>query len=143
MLTFTTHKLGDTTLFRCAGRLVSGTAPHLRDAVLIQSHARAVVLDLAEIGSIDAAGVGILVSLRAAAQANGVAFKLMNLTPRVEDVLEITNLRDVFEVCTLREMLDLLCHAVRQSRSVEVIEAPRELVNYSATDRRTGSNSAA
>ena len=143
MLTFTTHKLGDTTLFRCAGRLVSGTAPHLRDAVLIQSHARAVVLDLAEIGSIDAAGVGILVSLRAAAQANGVAFKLMNLTPRVEEVLELTNLRDVFEVCTLREMLDLLCHAVRQSRSVEVIEAPRELVNYSATDRRTGSNSAA
>lgn len=143
MLTFTTHKLGDTTLFRCAGRLISGTAPHLRDAVLTQSHARAVVLDLAEIGSIDAAGVGILVSLRAAAQANGVAFKLMNLTPRVEDVLEITNLRDVFEVCTLREMLDLLCHAVRQSRSVEVIEAPRELVNYSATDRRTGSNSAA
>lgn len=143
MLTFTTHKLGDTTLFRCAGRLVSGTAPHLRDAVLTQSRARAVVVDLAEIVSIDAAGVGILVSLRGAAHANGAAFKLMNLMPRVEEVLALTNLRDIFEVCTLREMLDLLCHAVRQSRSVEVIEAPGELVDYRATNHRTGSNSAA
>ena len=143
MLTFTTHKLGDTALFRCAGRFVSGSAQHLRDAVLTQSHTRNIVLDLAEVASIDAAGIGVLVSLRASAQTNGAAFKLMNLTPRIEEVLALTNLRDMFDVCSLREMLALLCHAIRQSRSGEVIEVPDELVDYGATDHKTGSDAGA
>src|SRR5215475_7775580 len=105
MLTLTVHKLCDTTLFRCAGRLVSGESECLRDAVLAQSHARSVVLDLAEVHSVDAAGLGVLLSLRAWAQTTGATFKLMNLTPRVEEVLQLTNLSDVFEFCSVPEML--------------------------------------
>src|SRR5262250_1359198 len=92
MLTLTVHKLCDTTLFRCAGRLVSGESECLRDAVLAQSHARSVVLELAEVRSVDAAGLGILLFLREWAQTTGATFKLMNLKPRVEEVLELTNL---------------------------------------------------
>lgn len=117
MLSFTIHNLGDTALFRCAGRFVSGNEECLRNAVVSQSRARSIVLDLAEIGSIDAAGLGVLVSLHTWAQKKSIAFKLMNLTPRVEEVIELTRLTDVFEVCSLREMLELLCHAIKQTRS--------------------------
>lgn len=117
MLSYTIYKLGSTTLFRCAGRFISGDGERLRDAVLNQAHARTVVLDLAELRGIDAAGVGMLVSLHLWAQNVAIALKLMNLTPPVEEVLELTNLKAEFEVCSLAEMLDLLCDAIRQDRS--------------------------
>ena len=129
MFSLTSHKLGKTTLFRCAGRFVSGDEQRLRSAVLTESKARTVVVDLAEIQDIDAAGVGMLVSLHLWARSHGISFKLMNLTPRVENVLEITNLKAQFEVCSVAEMLDLLCAAIRQDRAaakekVDILDPP-------------------
>ena len=117
MLSFTAHKFGHSVLFRCAGRFVSGDAERLGDAIRAQSRAKAIVLDLIDISTIDAAGVGMLASLHASAQADGRGFKLMNLAPRVEEVIEITNLKSVLEVCSVGEMLDLLCEAIRQTKS--------------------------
>ena len=117
MLSFTIHKLSNTVLFRCTGRLVSADGERLRGAVLAYPDARTIVLDLAEIGNIDASGVGILVSLREWSQRSGRQLKLMNLIPRVEHVLELTNLRSVFEVCSVPEMLELLSQVIDQARS--------------------------
>jgi anti-anti-sigma factor len=117
MLSFTIHKFGNTALFRCAGRFVSGDTRGLRDAIWSQWSAQAVILDLAQIGTIDAAGLGTLVALRTWAQTAGISFKLMNLTPRVEEMLDLTNLRSAFEVCSAAEMLDLLYCAIEQARS--------------------------
>ena len=125
MLSFTVYKFGDTALFRCTGRLVSGDSECLRDAILTQSHVRSVVLDLAEIHSMDAAGLGMLLSLRARARTTGTAFKLMNLTPRVEELFALTNLRDVFEFCSVPEMLALMCLAVGQTRAVAAVQVER------------------
>ena len=119
MLIYTIHKLGDTALFRCAGRFVSGDTESLRNAIWTQWRSRAVVLDLAQIGSIDAAGIGTLVALRTWAKAAGITFKLMNLTPRVEEMLEVTRVKSAFDICSAAEMLDLLYHAVEQARSAE------------------------
>ena len=140
MLIFAIHNLGDTALFRCAGRFVSGEEEDLQKAVLSQSHARTVVLDLAEVGTMDAAGIGVLVSLRASAQNRGMGFKMMNLNPRVEEVLALTHLREVFEVCSVREMLELLCHAVRQSRSEAPasIDLPGELLDGKVAEPEIG-----
>jgi len=109
--------LGDTALFYCAGRFVSCDIECLQNAIRAHAHARRVVLDLAGIRSIDAAGMSVLVSLREWADTTGTALKLMNLTPSVEDVLELTQLRSAFSVCSVREMLELLCRAIRQARS--------------------------
>jgi ABC-type transporter Mla MlaB component len=85
------------------------------------------VLDLAEITAIDAAGVGILVSLRWWAKTTGARLKLMNLTPRVEDLLELFNLRSAFEICSVPEMLSLLCLAFQKSPLAQGEPSPESL----------------
>ena len=78
------------------------------------------MLDFAGVTEIDAAGIGALVSVRKRAKARGVVLKLMNLTPRVEDLLELTRLRSAFEICSVPEMLGLLCCAFEQSQFVNL-----------------------
>jgi anti-sigma B factor antagonist len=144
MLSFTIHKLGNSSLFRCAGRLVSDNVESLREAIQSQMQARTVVLDLAEIAGIDAAGIGVLLSVRESTRASGAAFKLMNLNPRVEKVLELTSLSAAFELCSVAEMLDLLCHAMRQAppAPVEAIELPEPRAEYAiAASGATGNGS--
>ena len=43
---------------------------------------------------VDAAGIGLLVSLQAA----GIYLKLMNPTKQVREILRVTNLESVFEI---------------------------------------------
>jgi len=127
MLNVALHKLGEVTIFHCAGRIAFGYADTLLNAISKWPCSRIAVLDLAEVTEIDAAGVGALVSVRNRAHATGVALKLMNLTPRVEKLLELTRLRSAFEVCSVPEMLGLLCRAFEQSQFVSVnaaLESP-------------------
>jgi hypothetical protein len=42
----------------------------------------------------------------------------MNVTPKIEQLLELTNLKAAFEVCSGREMLALLCRAINETESV-------------------------
>ena len=132
MLEITTHNLGNATMFRCAGRITVEHADKLR--MFVMKHAPSVaVVDLAEITAMDAAGVGILVSLHGWAKTTGARLKLMNLTPRVEDLLELVNLRSVFEICFLPEMLRLLCLAIEKSQFARVepsAESPGQLVDF-------------
>ena len=79
--------------------------------MLAQSQLRVAVLDLAEISAVDAAGLGMLAGLRNWARSAGKQLKLMNIVPRVEEVLELTKLRSAFEILSVREMMDLLCLA--------------------------------
>ena len=59
MLKITVHKLGDTSVLRCHGRIVAGEAGSiLRNAVLSQRHTRMLVIDLARVERIDAGGLG-------------------------------------------------------------------------------------
>jgi len=113
MLNLKIQNLGDVTVFRCAGRITADDADGLRKAVLAQSHLRVAVLDLAEISAVDAAGLGMLAGLRNWAKSAGKQLKLMNIVPRVDEVLEITGLRSVFEICSVREMMDLICRAAQ------------------------------
>lgn len=112
MLRFIIHNLGDVAIFECAGRITVEGGEALRKAVLRQPYVQMVVLDLNEISDIDAAGLGVLASLRSWSKAGGTELKLMNLKPRVERVLELTGLKSVFAACSARDMLDLWCRAL-------------------------------
>src|SRR5215472_14790255 len=119
MLSLRIEKLGDVAIIHCAGRIVFPGVRELRIAVLRQLPARTLVLDFVNIVAIDAAGLGMLVSLRTRAKQTGRTIKLMNVTPWVERLLQLTKLKSEFEICSTREMLDLLCRAMQQSELVD------------------------
>ena len=94
MLTVTTGRLGDVVTLRCAGRIVRGQETAILCAA-VQQHQSHLVLDLAGVDAIDAAGIGLLVSLQAA----GIYLKLVNSTKQVREVLRVTQLDSIFEIC--------------------------------------------
>jgi anti-sigma B factor antagonist len=128
MLTFTIHNLRNITLFRCQGRITAGQGSVLRDGVPTHADHGTVILDLAEISAVDAAGLGVLVYLLTWSDATGRRLKLLNLTPRVEDLLKLTRLRSAFEVCSVRDMMDLLCDLNDQGSLPKRAAVPAYLV---------------
>ena len=120
MLTLRTEHLGDVTIVRCIGQIGFPYARGLRVALSQQLRTRTLILDLVDTVAIDAAGLGALVSLRDWAKQNNRRLKLMNVTPRVEQLLQLTKLNGSFEVCSAEEMLDLLCRAIHKDESSQV-----------------------
>ena len=98
MLKVSAEKLGSVTVLHFEGRIVNGDAIKvLCDAVLAQTEACAVVLDLAKVDLVDAGGLGALIDLREWTQARGIELRLTNVTKLVRQVLEIARLDSVFK----------------------------------------------
>ncbi|MBV9610525.1 MAG: STAS domain-containing protein [Acidobacteria bacterium] len=115
MLNCAIQDLGDVVLFRCTGRMVAGNVPDLHRSVAAAG-ARQIVLDLAEVTAIDAAGLGSLIAVQESAKAAGAHFKLMNITPRINALLQLTKLDLTFKVCSVAEMLHLICRAANPNK---------------------------
>ena len=84
------------------GRIVLGEESiALREKVksLIAEGNKNIVLNMDHMEYIDSTGLGILVSLHVSARAQGGTLKLSNLGPRFHEILRITKLVKVFEVC--------------------------------------------
>jgi anti-sigma B factor antagonist len=130
MLNITIDNLGDTTILQCAGRITIGQGNELQHAVLLQVPVQRLVLDLAKVSAVDAAGLGSLMSVRTLTRTMRTKLKLMNLTQKVEHVLELTHLKSLFEICSVQEMLELFCRATRKSR-LAAIAAGQQTPAYS------------
>jgi len=102
------ERLGETTVLHCSGRIVFPDADALRTAVLQLPRSRKLVLDLADVITIDAAGLGVFVSLYHWAKGARTELKLMNVGSRVQRLLEITQLNSILECCSGQEILGLL-----------------------------------
>jgi anti-anti-sigma factor len=102
ILGVTIHDLGKAAIVRCIGRIVVGETEALRKVVLSQSR-QTVVLDLAKVDVIDGTGIGLLVFLHGWARAIGIDLQLMNPTPLVRELLELTNLDSVFTIRFLED----------------------------------------
>jgi anti-anti-sigma factor len=105
MLRIHTKNFGSIVVFCIQGRIVVGETKALRDAVVSQSGIRTLVLDLARVNIIDAAGFGALLALRAEALSKGIKIKLVNVTQNVSELLAITRLNSVFEVTSMSEVM--------------------------------------
>ena len=137
MLKITVQKLGDIHVLRCHGRIVAGDAGSiLRNALLSQRHIRMLVIDLAQVERIDAAGLGVLLGLRESARSSAITFKLMNATKRVEEILELTHLQSVFEFCSVREFFCLL-HRAESMASYSVDDANGRAIHAAAQPTAT------
>ncbi len=83
----------------CNGRIVFGEeASQLRDTIKKDlAENNRIVLNLANVNYIDSGGIGTMVSLFTSARNAGGDIKLLHLTKRVGDLLQITKLITVFE----------------------------------------------
>ena len=80
------------------GRLIRGETDALRDAVLAQTDASILLLDLAHVNTIDADGLGVMLELREKTEAKGIELRLEHVTRLVRGILEITKLDTVFKL---------------------------------------------
>jgi len=99
MLRIVVERSMHTAALRCSGRIVFGTGICiLRDAVMCEADKRIVLLDLAGVEAIDAAGLGLLAFLHAMGYAVGFTLQLVNPIRRVRELLELTRLDSVLEI---------------------------------------------
>ena len=103
MLNIQIERLGRVTVFYVAGKIVRGQTNVLRNAVLTETDANVVVLDLAHVNTIDAGGLGLLLELRQHSYSKGTEFRLSHVTRLVKKILEITKLDSVFELSSSHE----------------------------------------
>jgi anti-anti-sigma factor len=94
MLNLTVHNSQDGVTLSCVGKIVRGVETQLLCAASRQK-GQNITIDMRHVEAIDAAGIGALVSLRAA----GIYLKLANPNKQVREVLRITNLDTIFEFC--------------------------------------------
>ena len=85
----------------CRGRIVLGEeCVVLRDTVreLLSNGQTKILLNLGDINYIDSSGIGELVGAFTTVRKQGGDIKLLNLTKKVHEVLQITKLYTVFDV---------------------------------------------
>jgi anti-sigma B factor antagonist len=93
--------VGDVTVIDVAGRITLGEGSSaLRDCMrdLISKSQKKILLNLGEVSYIDSSGIGELVSGFTTVTNAGGQLKLLSLTKRVQDLLQITKLYTVFDV---------------------------------------------
>lgn len=107
----------DVTVLRCAGRIVrGGPVCVLKDAVISQTNARIIIMDLSEVEILDGGGLGMLVFLRRWTKENGIQLKLVNPSHFVREMFERTHLSDVFDISSVGDALEILgCQHYRAS----------------------------
>lgn len=103
MLNVTIKTAGEATILQCRGRIVTGDEIRiLREAVLARPDQSKLIINLGHVDALDAGGVGLLLELREWAGLHGVQLMLVNIAPRVQQVLEVTNLSDVLDVASFK-----------------------------------------
>ena len=100
MLKVDTKNLGTASVLCLQGQIVTGETEILREATDSVTDARAVILDLAQVTTLDAHGLGVMLELRARTLEKGMRFELMNVRQPLSKVLEITRLDSVFPIAS-------------------------------------------
>ncbi len=90
----------DITVIEVAGKMIVGEAgTNLLEVVqqTLDAGHRKIVLSLAEVTRVDSAGVGELVAAHTSARRTGGRLKLAGLSPKLAEILQITQLMGVLE----------------------------------------------
>lgn len=92
---------GGVTILEPKGKITIGTGDiALRDAVIeaLDAGSLHILLDLNAVSTIDSSGIGEMVSAYTTVTNRGGGLALLNLPPKVADILQITQLITVFNV---------------------------------------------
>ncbi len=97
----TARQSGKVTILDLDGKITIGTGDQaLRDAIhqQMQDGKKDLLLNAKKVTTIDSSGVGELVAAYTTVTNRGGHLKLLNLPPKLSDILQITQLITVFEV---------------------------------------------
>jgi anti-sigma B factor antagonist len=84
-----------------SGRITLGEASvAVRDAIndLMDKGNKKILLNLIDVNYIDSSGIGLLVSSLTNVRSHGGELKLVNITKRIRDLLQITKLYSLFDI---------------------------------------------
>ena len=100
-LTIASRDVNGVAVLDLSGRITLGEGSvQLRDAVrgLIARGSKNILLNMGEVSYIDSSGLGELVSAFTTAKNQQAEVKLLNLTKKVHDLLQLTKLYTVFDI---------------------------------------------
>ena len=100
-MTTSIRQVDGVTIADISGRIVLGEeSAALRELVgdLLSKGHKKILLNLGDVTYIDSTGLGSLVSAFTSVRKQGGELKLLNLTNKVEDLMQITKLYTVFDV---------------------------------------------
>ena len=100
-MTTITRQVSGVTIVDISGRIVLGEeSAALRDLVcdLLSKGHKKILFNLANVNYIDSSGLGHLVSAFTSVRKQQGELKLLNLTNKVQDVMQITRLYTVFDI---------------------------------------------
>lgn len=89
------------TLLEISGRITLGEGGvTLRDAIqdALDTGAKKLVVDMGGVSYMDSSGVGELTTAYTSARSKGCELKLLHLTKRIDDLMQITKLATLFDV---------------------------------------------
>src|SRR5271167_888011 len=96
-----TRQVDGVSILDMSGRITLGEGSVvLRDTIrdMVGQGSKKLLLNLGDVTYIDSSGIGELVSAFTAVRKEGGELKLLNLTKKVHDLLQITKLYTVFDV---------------------------------------------
>jgi anti-sigma B factor antagonist len=97
----TTRQVDGVTILDLSGRITLGEGSvTLRDSIrdLVAKGSKKILLNLGNVNYIDSSGIGEMVSAFTSVRNAGGELKLLNLTKKVHDLLQITKLYTVFDI---------------------------------------------
>ena len=100
-LNISERQAGDVTVLDASGKITIGEGSvSLRGAIrrLIEEGKKKILLNLANVSYVDSSGIGELVSSFTTINREGGQLKLLNLSPKIQDLMTITKLLTVFDV---------------------------------------------
>lgn len=96
LLTLEVERSGDVATVKCHGKLMMGVCDVLTNQVkALIPQTKKIVLDLTNLTHMDSIGLGTLIRLYVSAKAGGSCVVLVNVGPRIRQLLGITNLLSV------------------------------------------------
>jgi anti-sigma B factor antagonist len=93
--------VGDVQILDCSGKITLGEGTMaVRNTVMdvLKEGRKKIILNLADVNYIDSSGIGELVRTYITVSSGGGELKLLSLTKKIQELLQITKLLTVFQV---------------------------------------------
>ncbi len=101
--TVSIHHVEGVTILKVSGRITLGEGGvTLRDAIqeALTAGTKKLLVDFGGVNYMDSSGVGELTSAYTSAKGKGCEVKLVNLTKKIDDLMQLTKLATIFDIYT-------------------------------------------